>query len=330
MLLLAHRGLGTEEISRKVGCSSRSVRKWKARFLAAPTIRSLDDAQRTGRPARVPVVLRCQLVQLACDRPDGNAVAFREVWTYAALADELHRRTGVRISVSEVGRILRFENLRPHRVKQWLKCSDPQFKSKADQICALYLTPPQGATIICVDEKPLQVLERVSPTHVDRRTAIVRREFEYKRHGTQALLAAFDVATGRVFGRVVPRRTAKALVTFMDTLARRHPHGDVFIVWDNLNIHYDGKDERWIKFNARHGGRFHFVYTPKHASWLNQIEIWFSILHRRILRYGSFRSRKQQKFRIDQFIRHWNRKERHPFRWTWRTSKRNNRKRRSR
>jgi transposase len=133
------------------------------------------------------------------------------------------------------------------------------------------------------------------------------------------LLAAFDIATGKVLGHVLPRRTAPDLVDFMEDLARRYPTQQVYVVWDNLNVHYDGKDDRWTRFNARHGGRFHFVYTPKHASWMNQVEIWFSILHRRIIRYADFGSTDHQKSEVEAFIRHWNKSEAHPFRWTWRS-----------
>lgn len=328
MILLARRGLGTAVIARRVGCSDRNVRKWKARFAADPHVRSLDDAPRSGRPREIPVWVRCKLIELACDRPDDEAVPFRVLWTYRALADALEEETGWRLSISEVGRTLRFSEIRPHRVKQWLKCSDPDFTAKAKRVCDLYLQPPEGAVVVSVDEKPMQVLKRIHPTHVDRRDASVRYEYEYKRHGTQVLLAAFDVRTGRVFGRVVRKRTAKALVAFMNALARRYPQRPVYVVWDNLNTHYDGKDARWTRFNERHGHRFHFIYTPKHASWMNQVEIWFSILHRRVLKYGSFDSPSAQKAHVEGYIRHWNRHERHPFRWTWRTDRRKNRRRR--
>ena len=273
MMLLARFGFGTTEIARRLDCSDRSVRKWKARFVEDPRLRSLHDAPRTGRRCQIPIWVRCKLVEIACDRPEDVAVPFRVLWTYGALADALEEETGWRLSISEVGRTLRFSEIRPHRVRQWLKCSDPNFTPKAKRVCSLYLDPPEGAVVVSVDEKPMQVLERIHPTHVDPRDASVRYEFEYKRHGTQVLLAAFDVRTGRVFGRVVRRRTAKALVSFMNALARRYPGRPVYVVWDNLNIHYDGKDGRWTRFNERHGHRFHFVYTPKHASWMNQIEI---------------------------------------------------------
>ena len=206
--LLAHRGLGTEEISRMVGCSSRNVRVWKARLREDPTLNGLRDRPRTGRPALVPLEVRCELIRLACERPDGDdsPAPFRDVWTQQALADALEANTSYRLSRSEVGRILRFEGLRPHRVKVWLKCQDPDFAPKAKRICDLYIDPPAGAVVVCVDEKPLQALERIRKT-TRSSDGSVRYEFEYKRRGTQSLLAAFDTQTGRVFGRVVKRVT---------------------------------------------------------------------------------------------------------------------------
>jgi transposase len=144
-------------------------------------------------------------------------------------------------------------------------------------------------------------------------------EFEYDRHGVQQLLAAFDICTGHVLARVVPQRTAEATVAFLEEVARHYPTQPVYVVWDNLNTHRDSKSSsRWADFNARHDGRFHFVFTPKHASWLNQVEIWFSILHRRVLRAASFDSRERQKSEVEAF--YWNQVECHPFRWTWRVT----------
>jgi transposase len=328
VVLMAHQGWGTEVIARRLSCSSRHVRKWKARFAADPRLATLNDAHRSGRPSRIPVAIRCQLVQLACARPDDGEkpAPFRDVWTYASLSEALAERTGHRLSVSEVGRILRFQKLRPHRIRQWLKSEDPEFLPKAERVCELYLHPPKDSVVVCVDEKPLQVLERKHPTRVDRRDASIRYEYEYIRHGTQALLAAFDVGTGSVFAQVVPKRSADALVAFMEVLARRYPRKTVYVVWDNLNIHYDGADNRWQSFNQRHGGRFRFVYTPKHASWMNQVEIWFSILQRRIIKHGDFKSPESQARRILDFVDHWDRQERHPFRWTWRTDRIQNRR----
>jgi hypothetical protein len=202
----------------------------------------------------------------------------------------------------------------------WLYSGDLKFLEKAERICDLYIDPPEGAHVICVDEKPMQALGRRHPTGTAS-DGTVRFEYEYVRNGTCCLLGAFDTRTGKVFGRVVPSRNADETIEFMEMLASRYPHGEIYVIWDNLNTHYDGPDERWSKFNTRHGGRFHFVYTPIHASWMNQIEVWFSILQRRILRYGVFECPSDLAYQVHLFIHHWNRHEAHPFRWTWRSDK---------
>lgn len=325
IILRARGGEGTRQIARALGVTARMVRKWKQRFRENPSTDALRDAERSGRPARIPLFVRCTLIKLACDRPDGDTIPFRDVWTHEALADALQQEVGLRISTSEVGRILRFEGLRPHRVIQWLHSPDRRFVEKAQKICDLYLSPPPGAAVLCMDEKPMQALERKYPSRVGH-NGILRREYEYIRHGTAALLATFNVRSGSVFGRVLPKRTAEATVDFMEQVAARYRQKEVYVVWDNLNTHYDGKDNRWTRFNARHGDRFHFVYTPIHASWMNQVECWFSILHRRVLRHGSFESKEALRDIVEGFIDHWNAVERHPFRWTWRTDEVHNRK----
>ena len=134
--------------------------------------------------------------------------------------------TGTRLSVSEVGRILRFEQLRPHRIRQWLHSPDPDFVEKAERVCAQYLEPPAEAVVVCVDEKPLVIRSGKYPTRVGR-GAVLRREFEYRRHGTATLFAAFAPRTGHVFGRVEADRTARTLVGFMEQLAAQYPTGPV-------------------------------------------------------------------------------------------------------
>ena len=323
MVLWARTVMGSQEIANKLNVSVRAVRKWKARFIEDPSMAGLQDGERSGRPAQIEVATRCQLVQLACARPEGekSPAAFRDIWTYASLADALESVSGCRLSESEVGRILRFEKLRPHRVQQWLKSSAPNFIEKAKKVCSVYLNPPKDAVVVCVDEKPMQVLERRHPSHTNPKDGSVRFEYEYKRHGTQCLLAAFNVKTGKVLAKVVPHRSAKALVSFMNEVAHAYPNKQVYVVWDNLNTHYNGADKRWSEFNERHGHRFKFVYTPIHASWMNQVEIWFSILHRRVIKHGDFCSASAQSSRVIGFVKHWNRYECHPFRWTWRTDK---------
>lgn len=301
IVLLAALGWANAAIAREVGCTEETVRKWRWRWSPWRGLASLDDAHRSGRPPRVPPGDRAALIKLACDVPEERS--FRDVWTYSGLREALLNEVGRTLSVSEIGRILRAEEIRPHRMKVWLHSPDPDFGVKVDRIVQLYLDPPPGAAVVCVDEKPgIQALQRVHPMKLAKRGSSGRFEFEYVRHGTRTLIAALDVATGTVFGQVRTSRTAKDLMAFMEALAKRYPTGDVYVVWDNLNIHFDGPSKRWTEFNERHGGRFRFVYTPLHASWVNQIEIWFSILQRRVIRRGSFRSGDELMWRILGFI----------------------------
>jgi len=123
--------------------------------------------------------------------------------------------------------------------------------------------------------------------------------------------------TGEVYGEICAKRTAPRLVEFMESLAVRYPDQEVHIVWDNLNTHLDGPEKRWTAFNQRHGHRFHFHYTPIHASWVNQVEVFFGIVSRRVLRYSVHTSKKQLADSLLGFIDHWNKHEKHPFRWTF-------------
>jgi transposase len=347
-VLLAAEGLPTAEVARRTAQTARSVQKWKARFEANPQLETLDDAPRSGRKPRIGLDVRLAAVRIACERPDSGPSTkrkrtseegvteqrkeapkrFRDLWTHKSLADEVARQTGVVISKSEVGRILRFHGLRPHMVTQWLTSTDKDFKAKAARVCGVYLDTPAGDVVVSVDEKPIQVLARKFRTVVADDGSL-RREFEYKRNGVRVLLAAFDTRTGKVISELVRRRTGEALVAFMQRVADAYPGKTIHVVWDNLNTHGDGKDQRWTRFNERNGGRFRFVRTPIHASWLNQVEIWFSILQRRVIRFGDFPNADALAESVLGFAQIWNDVEGHPFKWTWRSDAPQNPRRRT-
>lgn len=217
-----------------------------------------------------------------------------------------------------VQRILAEADVRPHLVQGWLHSPDPKFREKVTEITELYLNPPPNSVVLCIDEKPgMQALERRYPDKPAARGRKRRREAEYKRHGTQTLISSFEVHTGKVLAHCGDTRKAVDLMAFMEGVALRHPNGTVHIIWDNLNIHSDGKDARWTLFNQRHGNRFKFHYTPKHASWVNQIELFFSIVERVCLRHGSFASKEELRAAVLEFIAYWNREQAHPFKWTF-------------
>lgn len=319
IIKLAAAGWSNADIARRLGVSVRLVRRWRNRFAADPRMRTLRDRHRSGRPPEVPLAVRARLISLACERVDDDKTPFRVLWSYEALQIALEKDTGVKISVSEIGRILRNAQIRPHRVRMWLNSQDPKFAEKSRVVCRYYVEPDPDVTVLCVDEKRLFARAHKPDLKPPGQHACTRREFEWSRHGSSVLLAAFNPGTGEVYGECRDRRTGDDLVEFMEAVAARTP-GKVVIIWDNLNVHYDGAAKRWTEFNKRHGGRFTFVYTPTHASWLNQVECWFSILERRVLRHASFPTVEAVNARVDGFIAHWNAHEAHPFNWTFRGS----------
>lgn len=315
--LLADQGWSNRRIAEELGVTDKTVRVWRDRVASQAQMKALEDKPRSGRPTEVPLAVRLQLVSLACSRPTDDKTPFREVWTQAALQEALEQATGWRLSISEVGRILRAEDIRPHRVRMWLNSQDERFWEKAERVCKHYVDPEPDTTVLSIDEKRLFAHERLHELRPAGPSQPVRKDFGYRRNGSSTLLAAFDVRTGEVYGECRSTRTAEDLMEFMETLAGSIK-GKVVVIWDNLNIHHDGKDDRWTRFNERHGGRFTFVYTPVHASWLNQVEIWFSTLERRLLRHGSFPTVAGLNERVEDFIVHYNEHEAHPYRWTFR------------
>ncbi len=201
----------------------------------------------------------------------------------------------------------------------WLHSKDPAYQEKMQDIVSLYVAPPAGEPVLCIDEKTgMQALSRARAMKRPAPGRMARFEFEYRRNGTRCLFGCFNIRTGRVLARCTRRRTRADFLSFMDLVARRYRHGRVHVVVDNLNTHCDTKQGAFItEWNRAHGDRFVFHYTPTHGSWLNQIELWFGIVSRRILRYGNFATPDDLVATIEAFIEQWNEGEAHPFRWTY-------------
>jgi transposase len=245
--------------------------------------------------------------------PRAEETPARARWTLATLSQAIAEAEIAELSTSSLWRILNQSELKPHRQKMWLHSPDPDFKRKVTEICELYLHPPEDASVICVDEKTsMQILRRIHPGRPAMPGRLAREEFEYLRQGTLCLFAGFEVQTGQVFGRLREARTAWDTRRFMEELASWRPGREIHIVWDNLNTH---AEPQWQDFNRAHGGRFHFHYTPIHASWVNQVECFFSIFTRRVLEHASFSSPEDFVWKARTFLARWNQDEAKPFRW---------------
>lgn len=317
MVLLAANGESKSSIARQLGTNRLRVGEWLGRF-EAERIDGLNDLERSGRPTTITALERHQVIAAACRSPHDFGVA-RDVWTHSSLCDAVVEEGLVReISSSEVGRILAEAEIKPHRIRMWCHSTDPDFQKKMRAIVRLYVKRPPGEPVLCVDEKTgMQALSRSRELQPPSPGRAGRFNFEYRRNGTRCLFACFNTGTGRVIGRCTEARKRDDFFSFMDLVASAYRQRRVHIVLDNLNTHKNTTRGAFVtEWNQRHGNRFKFHYTPTHGSWLNQVELWFGIVSRRILRYGNFGTPNDLISAIEAFIQAWNETEAHPFRWT--------------
>jgi transposase len=330
------------KISHELGCSNLTVGKWRRRYLDLG-FSGLQDALRSGRPRAITSPTRVQVISVASTLPqDQDRTVTR--WTLdeiaATLLDALNTDP---ISRSSVWRILHEVDLKPHKSEYWLNSHDEDFDAKAHTICQLYATAlafyQQGRLVVCCDEKTgMQILERKAPTKPAQAGRRERREHEYIRHGTRVLINSLAVATGQIAWTLGTTRKATDFVTHLQQAYQRLPRMKRYDwVMDNLNTHWSldicrlvarwchvpfepqkltkGPQRRAFLSDPSHWHVFHF--TPKHGSWLNQAELFFGVLHRRFLVRGSFSSAKDFVRRLERFLKDYNARHAHPYRWTY-------------
>lgn len=303
VVLLAAQGKPNRQIAPEVGLSEQKVGQWRRRF-AERRLEGLADLARPGAPTTYDHDRRVEVFKTACSpAPEGETH-----WTVRSLAER------VGIGKSQTHAILSEADLKPHQVRSWLTSLDPDFDTKQADVCGLYLTPPENAIVVSLDEKTgVQAKEPIREELAPAPGKPARREFEYRRHGVQALLAALLVHTGEVIGEVYDRNSRVEFIDFLDRLEAEIPAGkQVHAILDNLQVHKTAEVRAWLETHPR--WTFHF--TPTHASWLNQVELFFSILTRRLLRRGSFKSKADLKGQLLAFIARYNPTAK-PFAWTY-------------
>lgn len=310
IVLLAATALNNCEIAHELGVDVKTVRKWRGRF-HEHGLPGLLDRPRPGRPPSFDSQQRHELFTLVVSPPP----APHGRWTMDLLVEHLVEGGLVTcISRETVSHWLRTADLKPHRLKYWLNSRDPEFKPKRDRVLQFYLKKPEDGRVICVDEKTsIQALERIAPDQPVAAKRARRVEFEYKRHGTVNLIAAFDVHSGHVIAECVDRNDSAAFIAFLKQLLARHRRGKLYLVLDNGTTHRSKETQEFFVANPR----LVPVFLPTHASWLNQVEIWFSALSRQALKNASFSSREDLRARILDYVHLHNVERAAPYAWTY-------------
>jgi transposase len=295
-------GMSTADAALELSTSVVTVRKWRDRYFTEG-VDGLWDYKRSGRPPTIDEAM--VVAETLTPPPEESGLTH---WS----SRELAKRIGV--SHNEIASIWRNWGIQPHRTESFKFSTDPELAAKITDIVGLYMDPPENAVVLCVDEKSqVQALERSQPMLPLAPGLAERRAYDYQRHGTTSLFAALDVATGRVTDQCHDNHTNKEFLTFLKHIATQYPDGDLHIVVDNYGTHDHPNVQAWLARPENQRIQMHF--TPKGCSWMNLVEVFFSIITRKAIRRGSFTSVKELIAKIQAFIASYN-KDCKPFTWT--------------
>lgn len=302
IVLLSIEGINDIEIAKRLRTTRETVGRWRRRFLKLG-VDGLLDEPRPGAPRKISDRDVERVVTLTLETKPKDATH----WSTRGMA----KHTGM--SQTAVTRIWRAFALQPHRSETFKLSKDPLFVDKVRDIVGLYVSPPEKALVLCVDEKSqIQALDRTAPLLPMRPGQVERRTHDYKRHGTTSLFAALDVATGKVIGSLHRRHRATEFRRFLDSIDAAVPGNlDVHLVLDNYATHKTPAIQRWLAKRPR----YHLHFTPTGASWINMVERWFAELTNKQIRRGVHRSTRA----LEDAIRHFldaNNENPKPFVWT--------------
>ncbi len=301
IVLACATGDSNTTVAKELGIAFGTVSKWRSRFLAL-RLDGLHDEPRPGAPRQIGEDAVETVVVKTLEETPTDATH----WSTRSMA----KATGM--SQSAVSRIWRAFGLKPHLVDTFKLSPDPLFVEKVRDVVGLYINPPDGALVLCVDEKTqIQALDRTAPVLPLRPGLPERRTHDYVRGGTTNLYAALDVASGHVIADMTDRHRAAEFRRFLNLINRSVPEElDVHLVVDNVSTHKTPEIKKWL---LRHP-RFHLHFTPTYSSWMNLVERWFAELTNKWLRRGTHQSTEELESAISDWIDHWN-DEPKPFVW---------------
>jgi transposase len=295
--------LAALDVARRAGVSRPAVWRWQRHYAEDGVDRLLREGSRKPGLPPTPTAVVAKVLALTCAEPPGEVTH----WTGRAMAQ------AVGLSLTTVQRIWEAHRLAPHRWRTFKRSKDPAFAEKVEDIVGLYMHPPAHAVVLSIDEKSqIQALDRTQPGLPLKPGKCSTWTHDYKRHGTTTLFAAFNVLDGVVLGRCMQKHTHQEFIRFLNAVERQLPTGKlVHVILDNYGTHKHPKVRAWL---ARHPlWTFHF--TPTSGSWLNAVENFFSVLTRRRLRRGVFRSIIDLQTAINRYLDEHNANPK-PFVWT--------------
>jgi transposase len=300
IVLLAADGVSNTEIAERVGVSRPTVIGWRDRYVTSGS-RGLVDEQRSGRPRTVD---RAEILAATLSPPPTRLGITH--WSSRLLVDHL------KVDASTVLRTWRHHRVQPWRAETFKFSTDPELVAKVTDVVGLYLHPPQNAIVLSIDEKSqIQALDRTQKTLPMQPGQAEKRTHDYVRHGTTTLFAALEIATGQVTALCKNRHRHQEFLVFLRHVARAYPDQPLHLIMDNYAAHKHPKVQAWLAANPR----IQVHFTPTSGSWLNLVEVWFSIIERQAIHRGTFPSVRDLMIKIRAFITGWNDRCQ-PFTWT--------------